>query len=88
MQLLIKILKDLYCVFDNNELHKERTFISALRSPAGFYDDYYYIDNKDLLKITPDEDIKTMFLCYNGCKDENRQYYDINFDYCFQVCKN
>ena len=35
MQILIKILKDLYCEFDNNELHKERTFIFALRSPAG-----------------------------------------------------
>ena len=48
---LTKILKEIFCEFDKNEIHKERTFIFALRSPNGTDDDYYNINYKeDLLK--------------------------------------
>ena len=62
MQPLIKKLKEIFCEFDKNEIHKERTFIFALRSPAGFDDDLYIIDNKNISKYTTDGDIKSMFL--------------------------
>ena len=37
----------IFCKFDNNEIHKERTFIFPLRSPNGTDDDYYFINYKD-----------------------------------------
>ena len=46
MQPLIKILKEIFCEFNKNEIHKERTFIFALRSPSGFHDDFYIIITK------------------------------------------
>ena len=73
MQPLIKILKKIFCEFDKNEIHKERTFIFALRSPAGYDDDFYIINNKDyMLEYSSDDndDIKTMFLCEYINKDE------------------
>ena len=64
---LIKILKEIFSEFDNNEIHKERTFIFTLRSPAGYHDDFYIINNKDdILRTYNDgfdgEDLKSMFL--------------------------
>ena len=57
MQPLIKILKEIFCEFDKNEIHKERTSIFALRSPAGFHDDFYIINNKDdMLGYSSDDD--------------------------------
>ena len=58
IQPLIKILKENFCEFDKNEIHKERTFIFALRSPAGFHDDFYIINYKDDLirKYYSDDD--------------------------------
>ena len=48
---LTKILKEIFCEFDKNEIHKERTFIFALRSPNGTDDTFYIINYKDdLLK--------------------------------------
>ena len=71
MQPLIKILKEIFCEFDKNEIHKERTFIFALRSPAGFHDDFYIINNKDdILSCYPvdDNEVKSMFLSYSSNK--------------------
>ena len=67
IQPLIKILKENFCEFDKNEIHKERTFIFALRSPAGFHDDFYIINYKDdLLRCfsddDDDDDVKSMYL--------------------------
>ena len=71
MQPLIKILKEIFCEFDKNEIHKERTFIFALRSPAGFHDDFYIINNKDdILRYYSDDDLKSMFLHYSTNKDD------------------
>ena len=47
---LIKILKEIFCEFDKNEIHKERTFIFPLRSPSGTHDDFYIINGEDILK--------------------------------------
>ena len=79
MQPLIKILKEIFCEFDKNEIHKERTFIFALRSPAGFHDDFYIINNKDdmLRYYSSDDDddddivdVKSMFLHEFHNKDD------------------
>ena len=88
MQPLIKILKEIFCVLDKNQIHKERTFIFALRSPAGFHDDLYIIDNKDMLKFTSDGDIKSMYLHYSNSKDKSKDYYEIDLDYCLKVCED
>ena len=68
MQPLIKILKEIFCEFDKNEIHKERTFIFALRSPAGSHDDFYIINNKDYLieYSSDDDDFKSMFLRFTN----------------------
>ena len=51
MEPLTKILKEIFCEFDNNEIHKERTFLFPLRSPNGTDDDFYNINYKfDLLR--------------------------------------
>ena len=76
MEPLIKILKEMFCEFDKNEIHQERTFIFALRSPAGFHDDFYNINNKDdlLRKYSSDDDnddIGCMFLHKTNNNDEN-----------------
>ena len=58
VQTLTKILKEMFCEFDNNEIHKERTFIFALRSPSGSHDDHYVINYKyNLLRKSSDIDI-------------------------------
>ena len=63
---LIKKLKNEFCEFDKNEIHKERTFIFPLRSPAGTHDDFYIINYEDdlLRKYFPDDsdDIECMSL--------------------------
>ena len=86
MQPLIKILKEIFCEFDKNEIHKERTFIFALRSPAGFHDDFYIINNKDdMLEYSSDGDVKSMFLHKATNKDEKDErkhhYYEIVLDH-------
>ena len=66
MEPLIKKLKNEFCEFDKNEIHKERTFIFPLRSPAGTDDNFYIINYEDdlLRKYFPDDsdDIECMFL--------------------------
>ena len=87
MQPLIKKLKGLFSEFDKKELHEERTFIFSLRSPAGFHDDLYIIDDKDILKFASEGDIKCMFLNINLNKDEKdewKHYYEVSSDYCLQ----
>ena len=56
---LIKILKEIFCEFDKNEIHKERTFIFPLRSPNGTDNDFYIINYKDNL-------LERSFGCYDG----------------------
>ena len=86
MQPLIKILKETFCEFDKNELHKERAFILPLRLPAGYDDDFYIINQKDMLCYKDDEDgyyydLKSMFLHVSTNKDEKderrNKYYSI-----------
>ena len=89
IQPLIKILKEIFCEFDKNEIHKERTFIFALRSPAGYEDDLYIINNKDnILSYSSNYDVKSMFLNRSTNRDEkdkrNFEYYDIALDYYLQ----
>ena len=84
---LIKILKEIFCEFDKNEIHKERTFIFPLRSPNGTDDDFYIINyKKDLLErsfgcydgiCSSDDDIFEDF--YNG--EYDRDEYDYHKDY-------
>ena len=76
MQPLIKILKEIFCEFDKNEIHKERTFIFALRSPAGFHDDYYIINNKeDMLRRSSDDDVTSMYLHKSSNKYKQFSFY-------------
>ena len=88
MQPLIKILKEMFCEFDQNEIHKERTFILALRSSDG-YKKFYIINNKEnMLKYDHDEsdyyyDVMRMFLSKyeKDEKDERKyKYYSIVLD--------
>ena len=91
MQPLIKILKEIFCEFDKNEIHKERTFIFALRSPAGYHDDFYIINNKDdMLRSSSDddndyddddEDVKSMHLYLSTNKDEKDKKDERKFKY-------
>ena len=93
MEPLTKILKEIFCEFDKNELHKERTFIFPLRSPGGTHDEFYIINyNDDLLRyedgvrdIDSDEnDLKIMFLHTATKKDKKDKrrftYYSIVLD--------
>ena len=90
MEPLIKILKEIFCKFDKNEIHKERTFIFQLRSPEGSHDDFYIINYEDeLLRKYDDDDesVKTMFLTpIEEDEDEEdkrkHSYYYIVSDYC------
>ena len=92
MQPLIKILKEIFCEFDKNEIHKERTFIFALRSPAGYHtDNYIFNNNYEMLDYSSydydddDNDIKCMILLKSTNKDEKDErkfkYYKIVLDY-------
>ena len=56
---LTKILKEIFCEFDKNEIHKERTFIFPLRSPNGTDDEFYIINYKDDL-------LRRSFGCYDA----------------------
>ena len=87
MDPLIKILKEIFCEFDKNEIHKERTFIFPLRSPTGYHNDFYIINEKNILDYGyEDEDgyIKRMFLHTATNKDEKDKrkdkYYSIVLD--------
>ena len=81
---LTKILKEIFCEFDKNEIHKERTFIFPLRSPNATDDKFYIINYKhDLLERS--------FGCYDAISysdDEeifddihNREYDRDEYDY-------
>ena len=61
---LIKLLKEIFYEFEHNELHNERTFIFALRSPAGYHNVYYTIYNGDdmLNEYDSDADVNIMDL--------------------------
>ena len=94
MRPLTKILKEIFCEFDKNEIHKEKTFIFPLRSPEGSHDEFYIINyNDDLIsKIYDDDDrdsdiddIKSFFLHTSSnkkdVKDERKfKYYSIVLD--------
>ena len=84
---LIKILKEIFCEFDKNEIHQERTFIFPLRSPNGTDDEFYIINYKDDL-------LRRSFGCYDGiCSSDDdifedffngeydREEYDYEKDY-------
>ena len=87
IQPLIKILKEIFCEFDKNEIHKERTFIFALKSPAGFHNDnyLYVINNKDYMFRYFSDELKIMSLCFANNKDEKderiNKYYSIVLNY-------
>ena len=85
LHLLREKLKSIFSEFDNNKIHKERTFVFTLRSPVGYYDTFFnlrlndgekynYLDilNDEELDEELDEDnkIKTMFLDY--CSFDNK----------------
>ena len=82
-------MKEIFCEFDKNEIHKERTFIFPLRSPNGTDDDFYIINYKDdLLRrsfgaydhVSVDDDyIFEDF--YKGDYDYDYDEYDYNKDY-------
>ena len=85
---LTKILKEIFCEFDKNEIHKERTFILPLRSPNGTDDKFYIINYKDdLLRrsfgcydaITYSDDEEIFDDIHNG--EYDRDEYKYNKDY-------
>ena len=77
MEPLMEILKEMFSDFDKNEIHKERTFIFPLRSPAGTHDDFYNINYEDELlrkySSDDDEDIECMFLSEKSSLDNNKK---------------
>ena len=87
MQPLIKILKEIFCKFDKNEIHKKRTFIFPLRSPAGYHDDFYIINQQNMLDYDEEDngDVKCKFLHSATNKDEKDErkdeYYSIVLDH-------
>ena len=69
---LTKILKEIFCEFDKNEIHKERTFIFTLRSPNGTDDEFYIINYKDDL-------LRRSFGCYDDiCSSDYKIFDDIH----------
>ena len=67
-------LKSIFSEFDNNKIHKERTFVFTLRSPVGYYDTFFNVrlidgEEYNYLDILNDK-IKTMFLDY--CSFDNK----------------
>ena len=85
---LIKILKEIFCEFDKNEIHKESTFIFPLRSPNGTDDEFYIINYKDdLLRrsfgcyddVTFSDDEKIFDDIHNG--EYDREEYNYHKDY-------
>ena len=85
---LIKKLKEIFCEFDKNEIHKERTFIFPLRSPNGTDDEFYIINYKDNLLersfgcyddiCSSDDDIFEDF--FNGEYDRDEYNYEKDYD--------
>ena len=86
MQPLTKILKEIFYEFDKNEIHKERTFIFPLRSPAGYNDDFYIIDQKDMLHYK-DDDVKIMFLDEAKKDERKNKYYSIVLNHSLYFCE-
>ena len=67
---LTKILKEIFCKFDKNEIHKERTFIFPLRSPNGTDDEFYIMNYKDNL-------LERSFGCYDDiCSSDDEIFED------------
>ena len=94
MEPLIKKLKNQFCVFDKNEIHKKRTFIFVLRSPAGTHDEFYNINYEDdlLRKYSSDEDneeddIECLFLNEKSSLDKLVDG-GITKDYCLRGKSN
>ena len=86
---LIKKLKEIFCEFDKNEIHKERTFIFPLRSPNGTDDEFYIINYKDdLLRrsfgcydaITYSDDEEIFDDIHNGEYDRDEYDYEKDYD--------
>ena len=81
MQPLIKILKESFCEFDKNEIHKERTFIFELKSSAAPHGYFHFINKDDMLEYFSDVDVKFLFLhkATNIDKKDERKfkYYEI-----------
>ena len=80
LHLLREKLKSIFSEFDNNKIHKERTFVFPLRSPVGYYDtsfnvrlndgvEYNYLDILNNEELGEDNKIK-MFLDY--CSFDNK----------------
>ena len=65
---LLKILKEIFCKFDKNEIHKERTFIFPLRSPNGTDDRYYIMNYKDNL-------LERSFGCYDAVTSDDEEIF-------------
>ena len=66
---LTKILKEIFCEFDKNEIHKERIFIFPLRSPNGTDDEFYIINYKDDL-------LRRSFGCYDDVTFSDDEIFD------------
>ena len=82
---LTKILKNIFCEFDKNEIHKEMTFIFPLRLPNGEYTSMYIINNDDLIiKYEDDNRLISLFLHENTIKNKvdkrKFKYYSIVLD--------
>ena len=89
MEPLTEILKEIFCEFDKNEIHKERTFIFPLRSPGGSHDDFCIINYKDdLLRKFPyidNEDVKIMFLHSSSNKKDKKDLEDQRKDEYYSI---
>ena len=66
---LTKILKEIFCEFDKNEIHKEKTFIFPLRSPNATHDEFYIINYKDDL-------LERSFGCYDAITYSDDEIFD------------
>ena len=82
---LTKILKNIFCEFDKNEIHKEMTFIFQLRLPNGEHGSLYIINNVDLKrKYEDDNRLISLFLHNNTIKNKEdkrkNKYYSIVLD--------
>ena len=66
MEKWIKILKEMFCEFDKNDIHKDYTFIFAHRSIYGFHNSFYKLNGKEYVALTEKNDekheLRSMFL--------------------------
>ena len=63
LKLWIKILKEMFCKFDKNKIHKNYTFIFAHRSVDGSHDSFYELNGKEYVANRDKEDgLRSMFL--------------------------